>query len=154
LIVAVIGLLGTLGAATIANWDKIAGRPKEPSPKHLVSDDEDPPSPTINKKKRAIDVTGTWRDPNYPSNYSRITQDEENIRFDGAGATIQGIGFRTSGAGTLSGLSLSLEYATVYQTGQQAQGTCSGTVSSSASQMTLRCTDPLFGKFVLSSVKD
>jgi hypothetical protein len=156
LIVAIIGLIGTLGAAVIANWDKIAGTPDEPAHRQTVApirgpDDPPPPQP---KKPRVVNIAGTWRDPNYPMNYSRITQDGETFRFDGAGATLQGIGFRTTGTGTVSEMNLSLDYATAYQTGQQIRGTCTGSVTSSGSRMTLTCTDPLSGTFVLSSVKD
>jgi len=65
IVVAVIGVIGSLGAAFIANWDKFFVPPPQPRAKI----DSQPPADSI------PNLGGLWRDSSNPNNSSQISQD-------------------------------------------------------------------------------
>jgi hypothetical protein len=73
-------------------------------------------------------IAGSWRDPNVPSNGSRITQEGNSFRFNGWGVLPNGIPFITSGSGTVTGQDIASTYTTTYQNGWISNGQCMGTV--------------------------
>ena len=101
-----------------------------------------------------ISIAGSWRDPNFPSNRSRITQDGNSFQFSGWGILPNGIPFMTSGSGTIAGLNITSRYTTQYQNGWVSNGECMGTVSLDGSRMTSTCTDNVLGTFVSSGVRE
>jgi hypothetical protein len=101
-----------------------------------------------------ISIAGSWRDPNFPGNGSRITQDGNSFRFNGWGVLPNGIPFMTSGSGTVTGQSITSTYTTKYQNGWASCGECIGTASPDGSRMTSTCTDNILGTFVSSGVRE
>ena len=99
-------------------------------------------------------ISGSWRDPNFPSNGSRIIQDGNSFRFNGWGVLPNGIPFITSGSGTVTGQNITSKYTTTYQNGWVSKGECMGTASLDGSRMTSTCTDNVLGTFVSSGVRE
>ena len=99
-------------------------------------------------------ISGSWRDPNFPSNGSRIIQDGNSFRFNGWGVLPNGIPFITSGSGTVTGQNITSKYTTTYQNGWVSNGECMGTASLDGSRMTSTCTDNVLGTFVSSGVRE
>jgi hypothetical protein len=99
-------------------------------------------------------IAGSWRDPNVPSNGSRITQEGNSFQFNGWGVLPNGIPFMSSGSGTVTGLNITTTYTTRYQNGWVSNGQCMGTASLDGSRMTLTCTDSILGTFVSLGVRE
>ena len=99
-------------------------------------------------------IAGSWRDPNFPSNGSRITQVGNSFRFNGWGVLPNGIPFMSSGSGIVNGQNITSAYTTKYQNGWVSNGECMGTASLDGSQMMLTCTDNILGTFVSSGVRE
>lgn len=158
IIVAVIGLIGSTVVALISNWDKFSGAPKVP--KAVVSTPMLSVSPVINseevityKKPSIINISGNWGEPDTPTDGYSINQEGNLFQFSGWGMLPQGIGFKSTGSGTINGQKVTTTYITVYQNGWNARGSCSGNVSSNGSRMTSTCTDNVLGTFVMSGVR-
>lgn len=156
ILVAVIGLIGTLGAALIANWEKIAG-PAETKSTKVVEDPPakefvDRPEKPQRSETKVVSLAGRWRDINLPMNTSQITQDGDMFDFTGGGAA-DGIRFQTSGSGTIEERAVSIDYSTMYQNGVNTRGACTGNVSADGNRLTLTCTDPVSGTYVFSSMR-
>lgn len=141
LIVAIIALAGTLGAALISNMDKIWPNSRSsavPSPT-VASSPQPPPSPT------PLNIGGKWRD-----NFGNITHVIQ--RGDTVTATASGIACRghydSTGSGTITGNILESTYQSTYSTGR-----CRGTVSADGMRITSSCHDSVCGRFASSSVK-
>jgi hypothetical protein len=143
IVVAVIGVIGTLGAAFIANWDKIFLPAPQPPPK---IDSRSPTQPIPN-------LSGVWHDSNYPSNGSQITQDGNNVHFTRWGVLPNGIRFESSGSGAITGQRYTSNYNANYQSGVTSTGHCSGTVSPDGMRMELNCRDSLLGDFPVTSIR-
>jgi hypothetical protein len=99
-------------------------------------------------------IAGSWRDPNFPSNGSRIIQDGNSFRFNGWGVLPNGIPFITSGSGTVTGQNITSTCTTTYHNGWVSNGECMGTASLDGSRMTSTCTDNILGTFVSSGVRE
>lgn len=101
--VALIGVAGVIGAALIANWEKVVG----PSQVHPSTPDRgpsagvEPPPPEVRPN---LNISGTWVDTNLPGTTSQFTQNGESFRFTRRGMLQNGVGFEASGSGTMSGL--------------------------------------------------
>ncbi len=158
IIVAVITLIGVIGGALIANWDKLLLRDQPPTPT---------PTPPIEKKSAddmaghsntngniprssppppaEIDISGVWRDEWGAT--SQITQQGSAFKY-----TVWGVGCKgyaqSSGSGTIRGNVVESDYRSNY-----SQGHCSGTVSADGRRMTSVCTDSACGQFQSSAVK-
>jgi len=99
--VATIGVISTLGAALIANWDKLF-----------------PPSPKPQPSSESIaDIHGIWHDRAYPTNGFEIGQFGKSFQFRGWGVLIDGTRFESSGNGTITGRSFTTTYQAKYQSG-------------------------------------
>lgn len=151
IIVAVLGVIGTIGAAVIQNWEKIMGRPAAVSesipptpPPRLQAAIEQP-----SKVPDAINLTGVWRElyPN-PGNISQTTQVGNTLRFTINGV-VQGRSFRSDGSGVVSGNHIE----TTYQSTLPSLGRCEGTVSPDGMRITTTCIDSVYGQFVAGSVR-
>jgi hypothetical protein len=136
--VAVIGVIGTLGAAFIANWDKIF----VPSPKPHPEIDESIPN-----------LAGLWLDSDYPSNGSQITQDGNSVHFTRWGILPNGTRFESSGSGSITGRRYTSNYTATYQSGATSTGDCSGTLSPDGKRMELNCRDSLLGAFPVTAIR-
>lgn len=160
IVIAVIGLAGTLGTAVIANWDKLTGDGQAANRPVVREADKSAAStiPAANSVARdtpdVITVAGTWHDTNFPANGSSITQTGSRIEFNGWGSTPQGVPFRNSGTGTIDGRTVTSTYATNYTGGVSSRGPCSGTVTPDGRRMTSTCTDSILGTFVMSGIRD
>jgi hypothetical protein len=138
IVVAVLGVIGTLGAELIGNWDKIVPPPPKPSSK-IAS-----PVP---------DIRGVWLDSNYRSNSSYITQDGNSFQFTRRGVLPNGLAFESSGSGTMTGQRFTSNYNAKYQSGATSVGDCSGTVSPDGMRMDLQCIDSLLGAFPGTAIR-
>ena len=175
IVVAVIGVIGTLGAALISNWDKIfAPSPqsarKIDSPQTKQIEPQPPAEPTP-RSPRKIDspqarqteprpraepisnISGLWRDSDYPSNTSQITQDGNSFHFRRSGVLPNGIRFESSGSGTITGQRFTSNYNARYQSGATSVGDCSGTVSPDRMRLELTCRDSLVGAFPVTAIR-
>lgn len=121
----------------------------QPTDKHDTSKPP-APSPTV---AAVISIGGSWHDVNNSGNGSNITQNENSFQFEGWGTLPQGIQFRSTGNGTITGQSITTTYTSTYQNGWTSQGNCSGTINPDGSKMTLTCTDNVLGTFVSSAVR-
>lgn len=151
IVVAVIGVIGTLGAALIANWDRIFA----PSPKSPPTIDSPRPTQTEQRPPaaRTPNIGGVWRDSNYPSNGSKITQDGNSFQFTRWGVLPNGTRFESSGSGTITGQRFASNYNARYQSGATSVGDCSGTVSPDGMRMEGNCRDSLLGSFPVTAIR-
>lgn len=145
--VAVIGVAGTLGAALLANWDKVFGRPAQTSPAAVQV--APPAAPRV-----AASLTGNWRDSTGPNNTSRVRQVGNGFQFSRQGTLPDGTGFDAAGTGTVDGLQIASSYQARYGNGTVSSGTCSGTVSADATRMDLQCVDSLLGAFSSVAIRE
>ena len=143
IVVAVIGVIGSLGAAFIANWDKFFGPSPQPPPKI------DSPSPTDS----IPNLGGLWLDSNNPSNSSQISQDGSSVHFTRWGVLPNGIRFESSGSGVITRHGFTSSYNAKYQSGATSTGDCSGTLSSDGKRMELNCSDSLLGAFSVAAIR-
>ncbi len=145
IIVAIIGVIGSIIVAIISNWDKFTDSPQF---------DEITYETPLKNKPHTINIAGHWHDPNRPSDVSHINQQGNLFQFNGSGILPQGIRFESTGSGTINEQEIKNTYTTRYQNGLVAHGTCSGTVSSNGLRSTSTCTDNVWGTFTLSGVRD
>ena len=140
ILIAVIGVIGTITAALIGNWDKIVSPP--------VKMDSGQPRPPIPEPPRESlpNIGGMWRDPMFDT-MSQITQRGDTFTFTASGVACRG-SFQSSGSGTIRGTSVNSTYRSSY-----SQGSCSGTVSPDGMQMTSTCDDSACGRFTTSMVR-
>lgn len=111
------------------------------------------PSPVRPTVATVIKIGGIWKDVNNPGNGSNLTQDGSSFQFENWGTLPQGLSFRSTGTGTITGQSVTSTYNTTYQNGSVSQGNCSGRVDADGLKMTLTCTDNVLGTFVTSAVR-
>jgi hypothetical protein len=143
IVVAVIGVIGSLGAAFVANWDKFF----VPSPQ---------PPPKIDSRSPAESIpnlSGLWRDSNDPNNGSQISQDGNRVHFTRWGVLPNGMRFESSGSGVITGHGFTSNYNAKYQSGATSTGDCSGTVSPDGTRMELNCSDSLLGAFSGTAIR-
>jgi len=138
-IVALLALIGVLGAALISNWDKFSPRNQEPPPKQE-------PAPTA----AAINISSVWLD-NWGTQ-SQVTQQGETFQFTAWGVGCKGGAFQSSGSGTIRGNRVESTYQSTHQS-THSHGSCSGTVSPDGRQLTQTCKDSVCGQFQSSAVR-
>jgi len=102
---------------------------------------------------RTLQISGVWRDSNYPANGYQVTQNGSSFSLTGWGVLPDGNRFQSSGSGTLAGQRYTSQYNARYQTGQTSRGDCSGTVSTDARRIQLTCRDSLLGTFPLAAIR-
>jgi hypothetical protein len=174
IIVALIGVIGTLGAALIGNWDKIFAparpapgesrpapdarpvaqsestasveptRPARPEPRAAA-----PPAPVPS----SASIGGVWRDSDNPANGSQVVVEGNAFRFTRWGVLPNGVRFDAQGNGTLSGHRFSSTYRARYQSGDTSTGACSGAVSADGARMDMSCRDSLLGSFPVTALR-
>ena len=145
IVVAVIGVIGTLGAAFIGNWDKIF--PPGPTSNPQIASAQTAKIELRSEAEVTTNIGGAWRDSNYPINGTRITQDGNAFHFTRWGVLPNGTPFESSGSGTIVGQRLTSNYNARYKSGVMSAGGCSGTVALNGKHMELNCTDSLLGTF-------
>jgi hypothetical protein len=183
IVVALITLAGTLGAALIANWDKLFPRSQAavapapapaPSPTPTATAVPSPapaPAPTpapapkappaaadterstAHAPPRGPSIAGSWRNAAYPGIVLNITQQGNQIRFTQTGVLSNGVGFESAGAGVVEGSQIALQYLARYNNGQASSGQCQGTLTDAEESMDLFCSDSLLGNFESVSVR-
>src|SRR5262249_6560321 len=149
IILGVLTLIGVLGGALFANWDKLFHQPS-PKPTPPVEKKSPDPSPSrsdVSTPSPEINISGVWRDTTW-GNTSQITQQGSKFNFTASGRACVGGYFQSSGSGTIRGDSVESDYQSNF-----SQGHCSGTVSSDGRRMTSICKDTVCGQFQSSSVK-
>ncbi len=147
--VAIIGVVGSLGAAAISNWDKIA-QPRLPLPPDHRDGSESvktPPPPPPPPPTPTPNLSGVWRDSVNPGNGSRVVQQGQTFTFQGWGTLPNGVGFQSTGTGSVDADRVSFVHKAQYQTGETSTGGCDGSVTSDASTITMSCTDTRIGAF-------
>lgn len=147
IVVAVIGVIGTLGAALLANWDKVFGRSHPASPSA-------PAAAAAPEARSLPDIAGRWRDSAAPPVTSSITQAGASFRFSRQGSLPNGLTFSSSGSGKLEGRQITSSYEARYSQGAVSTGTCAGSLSADATRMELQCSDSLLGAFTSSAVRE
>jgi hypothetical protein len=146
IVIAMIGVIGTIGAAVIGSWDKIFPPP-------AASQQIEPVSPKPPPIQGIPSISGAWRDVEYPGNGSQFSQDGNQFHFTRWGALPNGDQFESSGSGALTGQSFSGNYSAKYRSGATSTGSCSGTVSTDGTHMKLICTDSLLSTFPVSAIR-
>lgn len=162
ILVAVIGLVGVLGGALIANWDKLFHSvPTQIAPVADKSPDKSPdkldsPKPAHSDAPRrssvatptatapalqGLNINGAWRDVNVGTVY-QVSQDGQSFRYSGSHPT-----FESSGFGTIRGHVVESSYQTHYRQGGMSTGSCAGEISADAKQIVSRCTDSANGQW-------
>ena len=134
--------------ALIVAINQLKTTPHNPSPVDVPN-----PSAARAVQSSVVSIDGGWRDVNNPANGSQITQQGNSFQFQGWGILPQGIQYKSTGSGTITGQTITSTYTTTYQNGSISQGTCSGTISADGLQMTLTFTDNVLGTFVSSAVR-
>jgi hypothetical protein len=129
IIVAVIGVLGTISAAFIANWDKLsAGRPAQSSASDQIASQnavapgttaQSPNAPVSAEIPVAVDVSGTWVDADGYEYVFEQKGNYYNFRQLKNGTQIG------SGSGVLTGRDFTHSFTGVF-----GEGRCAGQVSS------------------------
>jgi hypothetical protein len=146
-VVAVIGLVGVLGGALIANWDKLF--PRVQSQVAPVPEKSDFPKPSRSDAPRRssvatppavsdVSISGVWRDLNMGTVY-QVSQDGQTFRFSGSHPT-----FESSGLGTI----LESSYETRYRQGGISTGRCAGELSLDGKRMVSRCMDSATSQWI------
>ena len=105
------------------------------------------PSPT------AVNITGVWRDINYAGVIDQVMQDGRSLRLKRWGVLPNGIGFESTGEGTIEGTHISHRYSTRYQTGAVSTGSCTGTAAADGSRIEGTCIDSLLGTIPVVTVR-
>ena len=105
------------------------------------------PSPT------AVNITGVWRDINYAGVIDQVMQDGRSLRLKRWGVLPNGIGFESTGEGTIDGTHISHRYSTRYQTGAVSTGSCTGTAAADGSRIEGTCIDSLLGTIPVVTVR-
>lgn len=175
IVVAAIGVVGTLGAAVIGNWDKIfppdgrlgpanESRPandSRPAPRSEPAPPVEPARPARAESRAAAvpvpaapsGISGTWRDSDNPANGSQVTVEGNAFRFTRWGVLPNGVRFEAQGSGTLDGHRFSSTYKARYQSGDTSAGACSGGVSADGLRMEMSCRDSLLGTFPVTALR-
>jgi hypothetical protein len=177
IVVAVIGVTGTLGAALLANWDKVFGRQAQAGPTVAAGSPAQttaqttvqvpmqtpmqapvqataPAPATTAGPGVAPSLTGDWRDSTGPNNVSRVRQVGNSFQYARQGTLPNGTGFEASGSGTLEGRQVFTSYQARYANGSVSSGSCVGSVSADATRMELQCTDSMLGAFPSIAVRN
>jgi len=151
ILVAVLGLVGVLGGALIANWDKVFPRAEPQMAPAPAKTDAPKPSPSDTPRRspatappavRSVNISGVWRDVNVGTVY-QVSQDGQSFRFSGTHPT-----FESSGVGTIRGHTLESSYQTRYRQGGISTGNCAGELSLDAKQIVSRCLDSATGQWI------
>lgn len=159
-IVALIGLLGTLGAALLGNWDRVFPRAAPaaamPASGPGAGSTEGDGSPVPADERRTtptpasttVSIAGVWSDRLYPGITSRISQRGARFDFVRGGPLPDGGGrFESEGSGRIDGSRVESRYRTRYADGTASSGSCLGTVDLAGTRMDLFCDDTLLGSF-------
>lgn len=145
--VAIIGLVGTLGAALFSNWDKIFTRAPQPP----VEDHQLPKPPKDPIETPSADptpnISGKWSDSDNPGNGTKVSQTDSTFAFTRWGTLPNGVRFESSGTGSLVGSRLTSQYAATYESGKISSGKCNGSVSPDATRIEQTCSDSWLGAF-------
>ncbi len=138
IIIAVIGVVGTIAAALIANWDKISGNsaalgaPAAKVAEHNVAAPELParvrPGEGSAASSTAVDVAGTWTDSEGHSYVFEQTGGHYSFRQFKNGVEVG------KGSGTLDGKGFNHTFESIY-----GNGSCHGEVSSDGNSSSGTC---------------
>lgn len=144
IVTAVIGLVGTLGAAIINNWHKQVATPQ---PTAVLANT--PPTP------ETPDLTGSWHDRSYPNNGAKIIQTGKRFTYSRWGTLPNGTRYTSSGNGSIDDFNINLRYQARYSpTEILSTGDCQGSLTPDGGEMQLSCKDSLLGEFGGFSIRD
>jgi len=127
-----------------------------PIPEEITDKDQAPKTESTESRPPAesiLNISGVWRDSNYPSTVSQITQDGNSFSFQRRGVFPDGTRFESEGSGTITGLLFTSKYHATYQGGGTSVGDCFGTVSPDGMRMEINCTDSLLGAFLGTAIR-
>ena len=156
-VIAVIGVVGTLGAAVIANWDKIF--PHSPKRDAIENDSIKPPptSKPINEAtpqpEDLLTMNSVWHDVGALDNKTRILQRGDKFEFTRWGVLPTGEGFEATGSGEYRGQNVTTKYTAKYEKGSTSGGTCIGQLTLN-NVIKLDCHDSRFDNYSYSFVRE
>jgi TIR domain-containing protein len=158
-----------LVAVVAANWPgraAVAQRTESPAasqtvqPSRPVSDGARtnpapvaPPEAPVVRRESIVNIAGTWRDVNYAGVIDQVTQEGRSLSLKRWGVLPNGIGFESTGTGTIDGTYISHRYSTRYQTGAVSSGSCTGTAAADGSRIEGTCIDSLLGTIPVITVR-
>lgn len=181
IIVAIIGVIGTIGAALLQNWDKIAGRP----PAAATS-----AAPAAPGARTGAAAAATAVEPAAAAPATAIPGDEEDAAFaddvdieedagpNGLGGvwrelypnpgnlthtTMNGNRFEFTTRGMAlgvpfeaygTGILRGARFESTYQSNLPSTGVCGGSVSAGGTRMNSVCLDSAYGRFEAASVRE
>jgi hypothetical protein len=145
------------GTATVAPQTEspsspqvVQTQPVSDAPRNNPASVAPPEAPAV-RRESIVNIAGTWRDVNYAGVVDQVTQEGRNLSLRRWGVLPNGIGFESSGAGTIDGTHISHRYSTRYQTGAVSTGSCTGTTDGSRIEGT--CIDSLLGTIPVITVR-
>lgn len=94
-----------------------------------------------------IQIRGSWRDTTW-GHLSEFVQNGDTFQYTSSGIACRG-SFRASGAGSIQGTRVEVEYRTT----MPSEGRCTGTISPDGTRMTTTCVDSVCGQFVSYAVR-
>ena len=127
-----------------------------PTPQEITGKDEAPktkPTESLPSAERVLNISGIWRDRDFLSNISQITQDGHSFNFERRGLLTNGTRFESVGSGTITELRFTSHYNATYQGGVTSVGDCSGTVSPDGMRIEMICGDSLLGAFPATIIR-
>jgi hypothetical protein len=156
IIIAIIGLVGVLGGALFANWEKVF--PRERSARQEVSIETSPAPPkdegletggstTTSSQQAELkaasqpNIGGVWRDA-FGGIYN-ITQSGNRFEFT---TSNPGNGYASRGSGTINERTVE----SVFKSNLPSTGSGTGTISADGKQITGTCYDSTLGQYVLT----
>jgi len=164
--VAFLGLVGVLGSALIANWDKLAGRSVVQAAARARQSSPAAPavSPAPRRAERApaavatpaprpratplpASLDGTWRDLSLGT-VLRVAQEDDEFTF-----TAHHPDFESNGHGSMEGRSFESRYTNRYRNGMVSTGGCAGTLSTDGRRTMSTCRDSLYGSWSSTAVR-
>ena len=173
IIVAFIGVVGTVTAAVVANWDKLfhasptavvaapAATAAQRTPAAPPENSQRTPALPPENSQRTLappplvarTLSGTWRDAGDPATVSTLVQDGRALQFRRVGVLANGIAFESNGNGTVDGQQVATQYVARYQNGSASTGHCAGSVNATTDAIVLRCSDSWLGTFDSTAVR-
>ena len=108
-------------------------------------------APSVASRSAIPQIAGHWHESEDLDSHADIKQRGNNFSFERWGTLPNGTKFKGSGTGEIFGLQFKSRYQTsffsppLFQASAQSSGECTGSVSADGKQMTLQCSDSMFG---------
>jgi hypothetical protein len=162
---AAVALIASVFFANRPGPSGVAPRTESPSPPQVVQTSQPvsdvaptrpapaAPQETPVRRESIVNIAGTWRDVNYAGVIDQVMQEGRNLSLRRWGVLPNGIGFESSGEGTIDGTRISHRYSTRYQTGAVSTGSCTGSAAADGSRIEMTCVDSLLGTIPVNTIR-